>query len=289
MIEEVSSIRIDSVWDLTKERIDEYKTINQYYQFNQCGCSVLYTINYLSVCMCRFSFIDDENILVEDYSHGEVQSIGSMLKTLFFETRAKFPYMNLFLLVDESGYGRRGETLRIDKVLDTLQETYYSVEFGRNPLFQYCNPLHILLRGMVRKTWAFDMNNKERMDMFRENERKKIEAHQKNKSSRSSVENPETLRTPLSLQLSHLENSTITRIPPTFDELIQSDSKQSTRTKVKSRKDTTYEENELNSYQEPISQKRTRSQKQTQKESQPENNKESIAQSKPKRGRPSQK
>ena len=69
MIEEVSSIRVDSTWDLTQDKIDEYKSINKDFVFKKEYYNVVYSINNHPVCICKFRFMDDSNIIIQDYEN----------------------------------------------------------------------------------------------------------------------------------------------------------------------------------------------------------------------------
>lgn len=177
MIEEVVTLRIDSVWDFTGKKIEEYESIDRNFVVRKEFYNVLYCINNQPVCMGSFKFLDDMNLIIQDYSYGETNMIGPMLKEILMRTRNKFPDVNMYILIDESGNGKPYEALRKDRIISILQDMYYSVEFGRNPLFDSEQPIEILVDNRIRTLWAFDGNVKNiyTMKMFIQKQQEIIE------------------------------------------------------------------------------------------------------------------
>lgn len=175
MVEEVSSIQIDSGWDITNEKLEEYQSINRYFVVRKELYNVLYYINGHAICMSNFRFIDDRNLVIQDYTYGEVNNIGPMLKEMLMKTRKRFPDVNMYIVIDESGNGKPNEALRKDNIVSILKDTYYSVGFARNPLFSADAPIEIFMDTRFHRLWPFDGNIKDTMESFIEVQREKVE------------------------------------------------------------------------------------------------------------------
>ena len=228
MVEEVSSIQIDSAWDITTAKLEEYRSINKNIVNRKDFYKMLYSINNQPVCTGNFRFIDDRNIVIQDYSYGESTMIGPMFKEFLKETRKKYPDMNIYILIDENGNGKPNEALRKDKILLYIKDTYYPVEIGRNPLFNSDEPIGIFLDNRIRTLWAFDQNMKDTMESFIEVQREQIRGIQLAKRN-AVFENTEhqdsTCLTPPIQRMSLPEPS------------LTADEKETPRIKMKSRKE----------------------------------------------------
>lgn len=174
MIKEVSSIEIHGGWDITDEKLQEYKSINRNFVVRQNFYNALYSINNKPVCISKFKFQDDENLIIQDF-YGEICNIGPMLKEIFMKTRQKFPHVNMYVVIDENGNGKAFEALRKDKITSALKDMYYSVESGRESLFNAQEPIEILMDGVVHTLWAFDGNIKDTMSEFIQIQKEKLE------------------------------------------------------------------------------------------------------------------
>ena len=228
MIEEVVTLRIDSVWDFTEKKIEEYESIDRNFVVRKDFYKMLYSINNQPVCTSNFRFIDDRNIVIQDYTYGESTMIGPMFKEFLKETRKKYPDMNIYILIDENGNGKPNEALRKDKILLYIKDTYYPVEIGRNPLFNSDEPIGIFLDNRIRTLWAFDQNMKDTMESFIEVQREQIRGIQLAKRN-AVFENTEhqdsTCLTPPIQRMSLPEPS------------LTADEKETPRIKMKSRKE----------------------------------------------------
>ena len=274
MIEEVGTLRIDSVWDFTEKKLEEYQSIDKNFIFRKDLYNVLYAINSQPTCICKLQFIDQSNIIILDYSHGggEIYNIGLMLKMVLRQILQKFPGINLYVQLDEPI-----DVLRKDKIISILEDMYYAVEFGRNPLFDSEQPIEIFLDNRIRTLWAFDgnMKNAYTMKTFIQKQQDKIEEvnAKRMKELNLQQERMQPLSTPP------------TSLPPRQPLLLSevspapADEKESPRVKTKSRKEVAFE-----------SEKRKRNRNNDKKVVTYENNtkdKDFNAQPKPKsRGRP---
>ena len=227
MVEEVSSIQIDSGWDITTEKLEEYQSINRNIVNRKDFYKMLYSINNQPVSTSNFRFIDDRNIVIQDYSYGESTMIGPMFKEFLKETRKKFPDMNIYILIDENGNGKPNEALRKDNILLYIKDTYYPVEIGRNPLFNSSEPIGIYLDNRIRTLWAFDQNMKDTMESFIEVQREQIryELAKRNAVFENTEHQESPFLTPPIQRMSSPEHS------------LTADEKETPRIKMKSRKE----------------------------------------------------
>ena len=273
MIEEVATLRIDSVWDFTEKKIEEYESIDKNFVLKKDLYNVLYYINNQPICMGSFKFIDDSNLIIQDYSYGEINMIGPMMKEILMRTRNKFPDVNMYIVIDESGNGKFK-----DKIVSILDGTYYAVPFGRNPLFHSEKPIEIFIDNRIRTLWAFDGNVKATMMQFIQKQQDKIEeVHAKRNKEFANIqeENIQPLLTPT------------TNLQPSSSEIAVADEKETPRIKKKSRKEVAYEDSFLNSL-DSIPEKRNRdNDKKVVKVGKKTKDTDFIAQPKTKRGRPS--
>jgi hypothetical protein len=234
MFEEESSIRIDSGWDITNEKLEEYQSINRNFLVRKELYNVLYSINGQPVCISNFRFLDNRNLIIQDYSYGETNMIGPMLKEILMRTRKKFPDVNMYIVIDESGNGKPYEALRKDNIVSILKDTYYSVGFARNPLFSADEPIEIFMDTRFHKLWPFDGNIKDTMESFIEVQREKIEYEF---ARRHVVENTTQEESPLlTPQLQPIQPSSLP------EPSLVADEKESPRIKKKSRKEVAVED-----------------------------------------------
>lgn len=240
MIEEVVTLRIDSVWDFTGKKIEEYESIDRNFVVRKEFYNVLYCINNQPVCMGSFKFLDDMNLIIQDYSYGETNMIGPMLKEILMRTRNKFPDVNMYILIDESGNGKPYEALRKDRIISILQDMYYSVEFGRNPLFDSEQPIEILVDNRIRTLWAFDGNVKNiyTMKMFIQKQQEIIEevnAKRNKEFANIQEESIQPLLTP-PINSQPRQPLLLSEVSPA-----PADEKETPRVKTKSRKEVAFE------------------------------------------------
>lgn len=227
MIEEVSSIRVDSTWDLTQDKIDEYKSINKDFVFKKEYYNVVYSINNHPVCICKFRFMDDSNIIIQDYENGEILNIGPMIKKVLMQIKEKFPDVNIFILAlaDASEIART--------ILLLLKDMYYSIGFARNPLFISDLQIEFLMDGEIQLLWAFDGNEESAMNQFIKSQKERID-EEITKKNQHLANNQEDR--PQYLKQQTLKTSNSTYSSP--DKMVMSEPKVSTRKKLSARKST---------------------------------------------------